>query len=102
MAYVEPELNPVITSAIEELLKGLPHPVTHGQFNRHMFLEAVVLKGGVGAAIEAEDIMRYGHLTDAEFTSIKNEYIAEGILKAETNLFGVTLYSLQYTKKENP
>jgi hypothetical protein len=98
----EPKVNPVVVDAIETLLKGLPSPhttgetLTHGVFNRHMFLEAVVVKGGKGAAIDKEDIMRHGALTEAEFQTISEEWIAKGVVKEETNLFGVTLYSIQY------
>jgi hypothetical protein len=99
-ACQEPELNPVVTEAIQGLLQPMSNPVTHGDFNRRMFLEAVVLKGGAGAAIDKEDIMKHGGITDKEFTTIKEEYIAKGILKEETNLFGVTLYSLQYNPNE--
>ncbi len=98
----EPKLNKAVTEAIERLLKGLPKPpkpITHGEFNRHMFLEAVVVKGGEGAAIDEEDIRTHGAFTDREFTTIKDEYIAKGVLKEETNFCGVTLYSLQYDDK---
>ena len=92
----EPTLNTAVTEAIEWLMKGIPHPVTHGEYNRHMFLEAVVCNGGQGAAIDKEDILRHAVLSDKEFTIIKDEYIAKGIIKEEENLFGVVLYSLQY------
>lgn len=92
----QPKVNSVVVDAIEHLAKGLPSPITQGQFNRHMFLEAVVVKGGEGAAIDKEDICRHGALTDKEFTTIKDEWMAKGVVKEETNLFGVTLYSLQY------
>ncbi len=92
----QPKVNPVVVDAIEHLTKGLPSPVTHGQYNRHMFLEAVVVKGGEGAAIDKEDICRHGALTDKEFTTIKDEWLTKGVVKEETNIFGVTLYSLQY------
>jgi hypothetical protein len=94
------EQNPVIVKAIESVMAPWPHPITHGYYNRRMFLEAVVVKGGEGAAIDEEDILRHAVLTDKEFTTIKDEYIAKGVLKEETNLFGVTLYSLQYDTNE--
>ena len=92
-----PELNTVVTEAIADMMKGMPKPCTHGQFNRNMFLEAVVLKGGKGVAIDQEDIQRYGQLTDKEFVTIKDEFIKKNIIKEETNMFGVVLYSLQLT-----
>ena len=95
------EQNPVIVKAIESVLAPLERPILHGYFNRRMFLEAVVVKGGEGAAIDKEDICKHGALTDAEFNTIKDEYIAKGVIKEETNLFGVTLYSLQYDSKED-
>jgi hypothetical protein len=102
-ACEEPKLNTAVTDAIEWLMKGgpkPPDPISHGEFNRRMFLEAVVVKGGKGAAIDEEDILRHAALTDKEFTTIKDEYIAKGVIKEETNLFGVTLYSLQYDTNE--
>lgn len=99
---MEAKMNKAVTDAIETLMKGLPGPsvkgecLTHGAFNRHMFLEAVVVKGGEGAAIDKDDICKHGGLTDKEFTIIKDEWMAKGVVKEETNLFGVTLYSLQY------
>ena len=92
-----PELNNIVTEAIAEVMKGMPKPCTHGQFNRHMFLEAVVLIGGKGVAIDQKDIQRYGQLTDKEFVTIKDEFITDGIIKEEKNMFGVILYSLQLT-----
>ena len=96
----EPKLNPVVTEAIQGLMKPLPAPTLHGDFNRRMFLEAVVVKGGHGAALDKDDICKHGGLTDKEFINIKDEYITKGVIKEETNLFGVTLYSLQYDTKE--
>jgi len=92
-----PELNTVVTEAIAEMMKGMPKSCTHGQFNRHMFLEAVVLLGGKGVAIDQEDIQRYGQLTDKEFVTIKDEYVSKGIIKEEKNMFDVILYSLKLT-----
>jgi non-homologous end joining protein Ku len=66
-----------------------------------MFMEAVVIKGGEGAAIDKEDIVKHVACTDKEFTIIKDEYVAKGVIKEETNLFGVTLYSLHYDNKED-
>ena len=99
-ACQEPELNKAVTDAIQSLLTDMPNPVTNGQFNRRMFLEAVVLKGGAGAAIDKDDIVKHSALSDKEFTIIKDEYVAKGVVKEETNLFGVTLYSLQYNPNE--
>ncbi len=98
----EPKLNTKVTDVIETLMKGLPGPsnkgeyLTHGAFNSHMFLEAIVVKAGKGAAIDKDDICKHGGLTDKEFTTLKDEWIAKGVVKEETNLFGVTLYSIQY------
>ncbi len=98
-ACKEPTTNPAVTKAIEWLFKTGSIPITHGEFNRRMFLEAVVVKGGTGAAIDEEDICKHSSITDKEFTTIKDEYIAKGVLKEEKNFCGVTLYSLQYDPK---
>ena len=92
-----PELNTEVTKAIADMMKDMPKPCTHGQFNRHMFLEAVVVKGGKGVAIDQEDIQRHGALTDKEFTTIKEEYVAKGIIVEETNMFDVVMYKLRLT-----
>ena len=93
----EPELNTVVTEAIAKLMKGLPKACTHGHFNRHMFLEAVVVVGGKGAAIDREDIQRYANITDKEFLTIKTEYLTKGIITEEKNMFGIVLYKLCLT-----
>ena len=93
----KPEVNTVVTEAIADLMKGLPKSCTHGQFNRHMFLEAIVAKGGKGVAIDQEDIQRHGQLTDKEFVTIKDEYVAKGIVLEEKNIFGVVMYKLCLT-----
>ncbi len=104
----EPEINTVVSDAIAELLKGLPSPLTtgvtltHGIFNRHMFLEAVVVKGGKGVSIDQEDIQRHGALTDKEFVAIKDEYIAKGIITEEKNMFDVVMYKLRLTPLSEP
>ena len=93
----EPEVNTVVTEAIAKLMEGLPKSCTHGQFNRYMFLEAVVTLGGKGVAIDQEDIQRHGQLTDKEFVTIKDEYVAKGILLEEKNMFDVVMYKLRLT-----
>ena len=93
----EPKVNTVVTEAIADLMKGMPKPCTHGQFNRHMFLEAIVSKGGQGVAIDQEDIQRHGQLTDKEFVTIKDEYVAKGIVLEEKNMFNVIMYRLKLT-----
>ena len=93
----KPELNTVVTEAIAEMMKGMPKSCTHGQFNRHMFLEAVVMLGGKGVAIDQEDIQRHGQLTDKEFVTIKDEYVAKGIILEEKNMFDVVMYKLRLT-----
>ena len=93
----EPKVNTVVTEAIAKLMEGLPVDLTHGLYNRHMFLEAVVVKGGKGVAIDQEDIQKHGALTDREFVTIKDEYIAKGIIVEETNLFDVVMYKLRLT-----
>ena len=93
----EPKVNTVVTEAIADMMKGMPKPCTHGQFNRHMFLEAVVVKGGKGVAIDQEDIQKHGALTDKEFTTIKDEYIAKGIIVEEKNMFDIVMYKLRLT-----
>ena len=97
MSDEEPKVNTVVVEAIAKMMEGLPVDLTHGIYNRHMFLEAVVVKGGKGVSIDQEDIQRHGMLTDKEFVIIKDEFIKKNIIKEETNMFGVVLYSLQLT-----
>ena len=91
------KLNPAVTKVIESLLEPMPNPITHGYFNRRMFLEAVVVKGGVGASIDKEDIVRHAALTEREFVKLKDELMAEGILKETKTQFDTILYSLSFT-----
>jgi hypothetical protein len=91
---VPEKLNPAVTKAIEGLLEPMSNPVTHGEFNRRMFLEAVVVKGGVGASIDKEDIMRHTGCTEKEFVKLKDTLIGEGILKETKTQFDTVLYSL--------
>lgn len=86
-----------MTEAIAKMMEGMPKGCTHGEFNRHMFLEAVVVVGGKGVAIDREDIQRHGQLTDKEFVTIKDEYIAKGIIIEEKNMFDVVMYKLRLT-----
>lgn len=97
MTQSEPEINTVVSDAIAKLMDGLPVDLTHGVYNRHMFLEAVVVKGGKGVSIDQEDIQRHGALTDKEFVTIKDEYVAKGIIVEEKNMFDVVMYKLRLT-----
>ena len=89
--------NKAVKEALASVLKGMPPTVTGGVFNRHMFLEAIAIKAGVGVGMEEEDIIKYASMTEREFRIIKDEYIASGIIKKETNMFDVVLYSLCLT-----
>ena len=97
MSEEEPKVNTVVTEAIAKLMEGLPVKLTHGLYNRHMFLESVVLQGRTGVGIDQEDIQRYGALTDKEFVTIKDEYVNNGIILEEKNMFDVILYRLKLT-----
>ena len=97
MSDEEPEVNTVVVEALAKLMKGLPVDLTHGGYNRHMFLEAIVVKGGKGVSIDKEDIQRHGALTDKEFVTIKDEYVAKGIIVEEKNMFDVVMYKLRLT-----
>ncbi len=96
--------NPKVVKLIEKLMSehgGMSIPVTHGEFNRHMFIETILLKGGQGISMDKESIMDYACLTEREFETIKEEYLAQGILKEENNpTVGEPLYSLRLTPIE--
>jgi len=93
--------NPKVVAAVEELMNGMPAPITHGEFNRRMFLETIVAKGGSGISMDKESLMSYACIPEREFEAIKDEYLAQGIIKEETNpIVGEPLYSLQLTAKE--
>jgi hypothetical protein len=92
----EPELNPAVVGAIESLHEPMPNPVTHGQFNRRMFLEAIVIKGGQGVSMEKDDIIAIAGMTEQEFVKIKDEYVKKGVITEKPNLFKVVMYSLNY------
>ena len=102
----EVKLNDAVTTALEDILevkggcvswKPMPNPVTHGQFNRRMFLEAFIAKAGMGVSIEADDIMEYGGLTEREFPIILKEYMDKGVVVKAENPFGAELYRLNLT-----
>ena len=99
----EPKLNQAIQDAIQKVVtidKGrvvlapMPAPITHGEFNRRVFLEAFLFKAGAGVSISPEDIMEYGSITMKEFTPILREYINQGVVVKDDNMFGVELYKL--------
>jgi len=103
----KPELNQAVTEALSEMLtvegnhvvfKDMPSPLTHGYFNRRMFLEAFIRKAGFGVAIEPEDIMEYGGITEREFPVILKEYIDKGIVVKVDNDFGVEMYKLNFNQ----
>ena len=108
--------NPKVVAIIEKLLcheggklcqehkcmcSAMSVPTTHGEFNRHMFIETIVLKGGHGISMDKESIMGYACINDREFDTIKNEYLAQGIIQEENNpMVGEPLYSLLLTPEE--
>ena len=92
----EPKLNPVVVAAIEWLREPMANPVTHGEFNRRMFLEAIIIKGGQGISMEKDDIIAAAGMTEQEFVKIKGEYVQKGVIKETTNMFKVVMYSLNY------
>lgn len=96
--------NPKVVKLIEKLMSehgGMSIPITHGEFNRHMFIETILLKGGQGISMDKESIMGYACLTEREFGTIKDEYLAKDIIKEDNNpMVGEPLYSLLLTPKE--
>lgn len=93
----EPKLNERVKGAIASLLERWPSPITHGEFNRRMFLESFVASAGMGVSIAPEDIQEYAAITDKEYTTILHEYVSEGIIVREDNIFGAELYKLNLT-----
>jgi len=89
--------NKAVMKEIAKILKGMPPTVTGGEFNRHMFIEALAIKAGVGVGMEEEDIIKYANMTERDFRIIKDEYITSGVIKVEKNMFDVVLYSLCLT-----
>ena len=99
----EPRLNQAVQDALQKIItidKGravvapLPSPITHGEFNRRMFLEAFLFKAGAGVSISPEDIMEYSGITPKEFPAILREYINQGVVVKEDNVFDVEMYKL--------
>jgi methionine synthase II (cobalamin-independent) len=100
----EPKLNEALQSAIQAIVTineqghitvaPMSAPVTHGEFNRRMFLEAFLFKAGAGVSISPEDIKEYAAITDKEFPIILREYIDKGIIIKEDNVFDVEMYKL--------
>jgi hypothetical protein len=59
-----------------------------------MFLEAFLFKAGAGVSISPEDIKEYAAITDKEFPVILREYISQGVIIKEDNVFNVEMYKL--------
>ena len=93
----ELKLNDKVKDALAGLMMPMPAPCTNGMFNRRMFLEAFVASAGRGVSIEADDIIEYAAITDREFKVILKEYMDEGIIVKEGNLFGAKMYKLNLT-----
>ena len=89
--------NPVVVEAMAWLMTKMPCPVTHGEFNRRMFLEAIAFVAGTNISTDRESIVEYAAITDKEFNEIEAEYVTKGIIKKEKNMFNVVMYSLQLT-----
>ncbi len=99
----EPRLNQAVQDALQKIItidKGrvviapMPAPVTHGEFNRRVFLESFLFKAGAGVSISPEDIMAYGGITVKEIPPILREFISQGVVVKEDNMFGVEMYKL--------
>ena len=100
----EPRLNQAVQGALQKVLTvddngrvvvaPMPNPITHGEFNRRMFLEAFLFKAGAGVSISPEDIMEYGNITVKEFPTILREFINQGVVIKEDNVFEVEMYKL--------
>ncbi len=99
----EPKLNLAVQEALQKVittsnghvvLAPMPAPITHGEFNRRLFLEAFLFKAGKGVSISPEDIMEHGNITPKEFPVILREYISQGVVIREPNIFDVEMYKL--------
>ncbi len=89
--------NKALKEELAKILKSMPAPITNGQFNRHVFIEVLAIKAGLGVGMEADEIMEHTGMTKREFNTVKDEYVAKGVVKAEKNMFDVLLYSLCLT-----
>lgn len=89
--------NEALKEELAKVLQSMPAPITNGQFNRHVFIEVLAIKAGLGVGMEADEIIKHTGMTEREFKTVKDEYVAKGIVKAEKNMFDVVLYSLCLT-----
>lgn len=89
--------NEALKEELARVLKSMPTPITNGQFNRHIFIEVLAIKAGLGVGMEADEIIEHTGMSNKEFITVKDEYVAKGIVKAEKNMFDVVLYSLCLT-----
>jgi len=94
MSDTEYSENPAVVNAIHSILRPMGNPVRHEDFNKRMVIEALFIKAGQGCSMEADDIKAYAAITDKEFDTIIAEYIAAGVIKAQKNMFDITMYSL--------
>ena len=89
---LEAKTNPAVVDAVHMLLHPMSNPIKHGDFNRHMFIEALAIKAGQGCGMSEEDICDHACMTSKEFSIIKDEYITNGTIIEKGNMFGVVLY----------
>ena len=89
--------NEAVKEELAKVLQSMPAPITNGQFNRHVFIEVLAIKAGLGVGMEADEIIEHTGMSEKEFVTVKDEYVAKGIVKAEKNMFDVIMYSLCLT-----
>jgi hypothetical protein len=88
--------NPAVVEAMAIMTEQMPNPITHGYFNRRMFLEAIFIKGGQGISVEKDDIIASAGMSEKEFVTIKDEYVGKGVIEEKKNFAGVVMYSFKY------
>lgn len=92
--------NQALTDAIEQLFHRKPGAVTHSEFNRLMFLEAMIYKTGMGCSAEQADIMDYASMNEREFNELCREYLTSKVIISERNMYGILMYKLNTDMKE--
>ena len=89
--------NEALKEELAKILQPMPAPITNGQFNRYIFINVLAVKAGLGVGMEADEIIKHTGMSEREFVTVKDEYVAKGIVEAKKNMFDVVLYSLCLT-----
>jgi len=92
--------NKELVSLLADLFKRIPSSITHGEFNRRIFLETFVFEAGTNCSVSEDDIRDNAYMTKKEFKDILHDYMTKGIVVEKGRIFGRVMYGLNTTFKQ--